>query len=332
MGKMVMNHENISMEEVIRTGREVLEIEIQELQSLKNRLNKSFFDAVRLMMECQGKVVVTGVGKSGAVARKIAATLSSTGTPALFLHAGEGLHGDLGVITENDVVICISKSGNSDEINAILPALKKMEVNIIGMTSNPNSVLAKYSTVVLDISVDKEACPINLAPTASTTVTMALGDALAVTLLKLRKFTPEDFAFFHPGGVLGKRLLVKVDDLMETGEKVGRVKIHQNMKDAVIEMASKRGICVVLDDDEKLVGVITTGDLNRLVQKTEQFFHIPVTDIMSRNPRVVHEGTLAYTAFKMMEEYRVIAMPVIDAETRVKGIIHLHDIMRAGIA
>lgn len=322
---------NLQEEKIINSGKRVIEIEIEELTKLKNRIDENFLSAVKLLMNCSGKVIVTGVGKSGVIARKLAATLSSTGTPALFLHAAEGLHGDLGAVSEKDVVICISKSGNSEEINNILPFLKRMGVPIVGMTANADSVLGKFSDIILDISVEKEACPNGLAPTASTTVTMALGDALAVALLEQKNFTRDDFAFLHPGGALGKRLLLKVDDLMEVGDKVGKVGLEATMKEAVLEMANKRGICAIVDKENYVKGVITTGDLNRLVKKTEHFFHIPVTEIMNPNPKVIHQGTLAYNAYKKMEEYRIIAMPVLDESNKLVGMIHLHDIMRAGI-
>lgn len=317
--------------QMISNGKEVIDIEISELNQLRNRLDENFVAAIKLILACSGKVIVTGVGKSGVIARKIAATLSSTGTPSLFLHAGEGLHGDLGAVSPNDCVICISKSGNSEEINNILPVIKKMGVPIIGFTANTDSYLGKYSDVVLDIRVSKEACPNDLAPTASTTVTLVLGDALAVAILKERNFTSEDFALLHPGGSLGKRLLVKVDDLMETGDKVAKISPDTVMKEAVLEMANKRGICAIVNENDVLLGVITTGDLNRLVKSTEHFFNIPVKDIMNTSPKAIVKGILAYNAYKKMEEFRVIAMPVIDDQQKVVGMIHLHDIMRAGI-
>ncbi|MCK5078199.1 MAG: CBS domain-containing protein, partial [Calditrichia bacterium] len=214
---------------------------------------------------------------------------------------------------------------------SLLPSLINMKIPIIGITGNPKSFLAKFSNITLDISVKKEACPNDLAPTASTTVTLALGDALAIALLKKRNFTRDDFAVLHPGGSLGKRLLYKVNDLFETGEKIGKVNYKVLMKKAVVEMANKRGICVILDNNETLVGVITTGDLNRLVQTTEHFFDIPVVDIMNKTPKKIISGTLAYTAFKKMEEFSIIALPVVDEKQHVVGIIHLHDLMKAGI-
>ncbi len=317
--------------DIIKYGQEVLDIELDELKKLSSRIDGNFVTAVRLMLECKGKVIISGVGKSGAIARKMAATFSSTGTPALFLHAAEGAHGDLGTISGNDVVICISKSGNSEEVNALLPPLKKLNVPIIGITGNKGSFLAKFSDVVLDISVSQEACPNDLAPTASTTLTMVLGDALAIALLKKRKFTKDDFAFLHPAGSLGKRLLYKVNDLMETGEKVGKIAINRLMKDAVVEMANKRGVCTIVDDENKLVGIITTGDLNRLVKSTEHFFNIPVKEVMNEHPKTVLTGTLAYSAYKKMEKFSVIVLPVVDSHNNVLGVVHLHDLMKAGI-
>jgi len=284
-----------------------------------------------LVLLCRGRVIITGLGKSGAIGRKLAATLASTGTASYFLHASEGIHGDLGIVHKDDVIICLSKSGNTEELNYLLPVFRKLNVPIISITSNPESVLAKHSRIVLNIGVKEEACPHDLAPTSSTTAMTVLGDALAIALLEKRGFSREDFAFLHPAGSLGKRLLLRVDDIMEKGEQIPMVTPAAKMKKAVLEMAAKRGICMVVDPDMHILGLMTTGDLNRLVERTERFFDIPVTEVMNRSPKIITNNTLAYTAYRKMEEYRIIAMPVIDDHKKLCGVIHLHDIMRAGI-
>jgi arabinose-5-phosphate isomerase len=309
----------------------VIDQEIEAIKILKNSMDENFEKAVELILLRQGRVIVTGLGKSGAIGRKLAATLASTGTASYFLHASEGIHGDLGIVHKDDVIICLSKSGNTDELNFLLPVFKKLNVPIISITSNLDSILAKHSTVILNLGVKEEACPHDLSPTSSTTAMTVLGDALAIALLEKRGFSAEDFAFLHPAGSLGKRLLLRVDDIMERGKNIPMVGIETRMQKAVLEMAEKRGICMVVDDNMHILGVMTTGDLNRLVEKTEQFFDIPVEEVMNRNPKIIHSHTLAYTAYRKMEEYRIIAMPVIDEKNKLCGVIHLHDIMRAGI-
>ncbi len=321
----------MSKVDVKAIARRVIEIEARAVQNLLQAIDDAFERAVEIIFHCKGRVIVTGLGKSGAIGRKMAATFASTGTASYFLHASEGLHGDLGVVSRDDVVVVLSKSGNTDELYHLIPLLKRLGVPIIAITANENSALAKHSDVVINIGVKEEACPHDLAPTSSTTAMLVIGDALAISLLEKRHFTREDFAFLHPAGTLGKRLLLKVDDLMETGERVGKVSPNATMKEAVLEMASKRGICAVVNANNQIQGVITTGDLNRLVERTEQFFHIPVTDVMNPTPKTIPRGTLAYTAYKKMEEYRIIAMPVVDEHNRIVGVIHLHDIMRAGV-
>ena len=317
--------------DLLEIARKVISIEVEAVEHLLEELDENFINAVEMIHDCKGRVIVTGLGKSGAVGRKVAATLASTGTASYFLHASEGIHGDLGIVNKEDVIICLSKSGNTDELFKLIPVFKRIGAKIIAITANPDSSLGKHSDIVLSIGKKEEACPYDLAPTSSTTAMIVLGDALAITLLKKRNFTEEDFSFLHPAGTLGKRLLLKVEDLMESGNRVPFVQEEEKMKQAVLEMASKRGICVIVKPDKKIVGVITTGDLNRLVERTEQFFHIPVTDVMNRSPKITSTGTLAYTVYKKMEQFRIIAMPVIDEEKKLVGIIHLHDIMRAGI-
>ncbi len=322
---------NQNRNNALETAYRVIDQEIEAIKKMRIALNGSFQEAVDLILSRQGRVIVTGLGKSGAIGRKVAATFASTGTAAYFLHASEGIHGDLGLVHKDDVVICLSKSGSTDELNYLLPVFTKLGVPIISITSNPLSVLAKHSDVVLDFDVREEACPHDLAPTSSTTAMVVLGDALAIALLERRHFSREDFAFLHPAGSLGRRLLLRVDDIMETGDQVPFVSPGATMKEAVLEMASKRGICMIVDSDKKILGILTTGDLNRLVERTEHFFHIPVTEVMTVTPKMIKSKTLAYTAYKKMEEFRIIAMPVVDDENKLVGIIHLHDIMRAGI-
>ena len=317
--------------ESLNIAKKVISIEMKAIERLKSNLSESFSQAVELIYQSQGRVIISGLGKSGAIARKIAATLASTGTPAYFLHAAEGLHGDIGMVHKNDVVIGISKSGNTPEVNQLLPVFKRLGVPVIAFTGNLNSRLAKNSDIVLDISVEEEACPNDLAPTASTTVSLVLGDALAVALLEKRNFTENDFAFLHPAGSLGKKLLWHVDDVMETGDRLGLLSENSTMKEATIEMANKRGICVVTDDANVLLGVLTTGDLNRLLTREELFFHIPVTDVMNRQPIVINSETLATYALSQMEKHQIMAMPVVDDQRKLLGIIHFHDILDAGV-
>lgn len=319
------------MEDSLEIAYHVINEEIKAITQLRTAINENFEKAVHLILSRPGRVIVTGLGKSGVIGRKLAATLASTGTASYFLHASEGLHGDLGIVHKDDVIICLSKSGNTDELNYLLPVFKRLKVPIISITSNLESVLAKHSSVVLNLGVKEEACPHDLSPTSSTTAMLVLGDALAIALLEKRNFSKEDFAFLHPAGSLGKRLLVHVDDIMEKGDRVPHVPLNSNMKEAVLEMAAKRGICMIVDEEMHILGVITTGDLNRLVERTEQFFDIPVSEVMTKKPKVIQTNTLAYTAYNKMEQYRIIAMPVINEEKKLCGVIHLHDIMRAGI-
>ncbi len=318
-------------DDIIRIGKKVIAIERKELAALEQRIDENFARAVRLILECKGRVIVTGMGKSGAIGRKISSTLASTGTASAFLHPAEGVHGDLGMVHKDDVIIAISKSGETSELIHLLPSFRRLDVPVIAMTSSKHSTLARYAKVWLDISVAEEACPNDLAPTASTTVTLAMGDALAVALLDARGFSPEDFALLHPGGSLGKKLLMRVADLMESGDNLPYCFPEDRMQKAIMEMAHKRGICPVVDHDFHLVGVITTGDLNRLIEKTEHIFNIPVTEVMNPKPKFIHQDDLATIAYKEMEKFRIIAMPVLDNREKLVGVIHLHDLMQEGI-
>lgn len=318
---------------IIEQAKKVLTIESDAVKSLIDRIDSSFVRAVDLLNSCQGRVVVTGMGKSGLIGKKIAATLASTGTPSMFLHPAEGSHGDLGMVTKGDVVVALSTSGETSEIIKIIPILKRLGVKIVAMTGNKASVLAQSSDIVLDVSVREEACPLGIAPTASTTSTLAMGDALAVALIHQKGFKKEDFAFFHPGGALGKRLLLTVSDIMHSGESLPRVETGTLMKDAVFEISSKRlGMTTVVDSEQNLKGVITDGDLRRGFEKWEsKFFNLKASDVMTKNPKTISYEHMAVQALNLMEEYSITGLVVVDKSDKVKGLVHLHDILKAGI-
>jgi arabinose-5-phosphate isomerase len=315
----------------IRVGKRVINIEAQAIALMEERLDESFSKAIDLIYNSKGRVIVTGLGKSGVIGRKITATLTSTGTASYFLHAAEGAHGDLGMVTRDDIVICISKSGETEELYDLLPVFRKLAIPIIALTGEKESTLGRAATVNLDVSVKEEACPHDLAPTTSTTVMLVMGDALAVALLEKRNFSKEDYAFFHPGGSLGKKLLMTVDDLMEKDDKLPSCRENENMRQATIEMSHKRGICPVVNEQFQVTGVITTGDLSRLIEREEKFFHLEIWKVMTKNPKVIESGTLASATLKKMEEYHVVAMPVVDKNNKLIGVVHLHDILDAGI-
>jgi len=316
----------------IAKGREVIRIEGQAVASLEERIGDSFADAVEIILKCQGRVIVTGVGKSGIISRKIVATMNSTGTPAVFLHPSDAVHGDLGMVRNGDVVICISKSGNTQELNSLLPMFQRLDVSIIGFTGNKSSALARVSDVVLDVSIGEEACPHDLAPTASTTATLALGDALAIALLDRRQFSREDFALYHPGGTLGRRLLLKVDEMMVTGERIPRVNPDVLLRDAITEMTSKRlGCTTVLGADGTLDGIITDGDLRRLLQNGTDVSNATAKTVMTKNPKTIRQGTLAVVALQEMESYNITQIVVVDEKHRPVGVLHIHDLVKAGI-
>ncbi|MBN2331995.1 MAG: KpsF/GutQ family sugar-phosphate isomerase [Deltaproteobacteria bacterium] len=315
-------------------GRQALAIESQAISTLQERLDGSFVDAVRILDSCKGKVVVTGVGKSGIICRKIAATLSSTGTPALFLHPTEGLHGDLGILSRNDVIIAISYSGNTEELVKIVPAIKRFGLPLISMTGNLQSELASNSDVVLNIQVSREACPLGLAPTASTTATLAMGDALASVLLVAKGFSEEDFALRHPGGTLGKRLLLRVQDVMHTGGKIPLVKEQTSMHETLLEITGKGlGITGVTTAAGRLIGVITDGDLRRTLERQDNLLSLLAADVMTRNPKRIFAHVLATQALRMMEEHSITSVFVVnrDDEDLPVGILHLHDLLQAGV-
>jgi arabinose-5-phosphate isomerase len=320
------------MDSSIERGKEVIRIETQALAALESRINGSFADAVELIYNCKGRVIVTGLGKSGLVARKIVATMNSTGTASVFLHPADAAHGDLGMVRKDDVAICISKSGDTEEIRQLLPMFRHIGMKIISMVGNTASTLAKQSDIVLDISVKEEACPHDLAPTASTTATLALGDALAIALLDKRNFTKEDFAMFHPGGNLGKRLLLRVEEMMVAGNDVPIVKQGVALTDAIVEITSKRfGATCVVDDSGRLFGIITDGDLRRLLQRTTDIRNLTALNVASKNPKTIRKDSLAAIALEEMEDFKITQLIVVDGEHRPVGMLHLHDLVKAGL-
>jgi arabinose-5-phosphate isomerase len=323
---------NVDHEKVLESARRVLRIEEASLEALRSRLGAEFGIAVELIKACNGRVVFAGMGKSGLVCRKIAATFASTGTPSLFLHPAEGGHGDLGMLARGDVLVAVSNSGETQELIRLLPAVKRLGVPIISMTGGATSTLAARADVVLDISVTEEACPLNLAPTASTTVTMALGDALAVALLEARGFTEDDFAFFHPIGALGRRLLT-VSEIMHVGDEIPRVALGTIMREALFEITSKQlGFTTVLDGDDRLLGIITDGDLRRSLENKSDPLSLTAGQVMTHSPKVIHADALAAKALQLMESNKIMSLVIVDSESRVVGVIHMHDMLKAGIA
>ncbi len=319
---------------LINIAKEVIRIEKEALDDIEKKLDESFEKACRMLLECKGKVVITGIGKSGIIGQKMAATFASTGTPAFFMHPSEGLHGDLGMLSKNDVVIAISNSGETDEIIRLIPIIKRMGNKLIVMTGRKRSALAKAGDVVLDIGVKKEACPLNLAPTASTTATLVMGDALAVALIKLRGFKEEDFAFRHPAGSLGKKLFLRVHDLMHVGDEMPLATEDTSMKDTIYVISSKKlGTTGVIDKDGNLIGIITDGDLRRAIEKYENIIAMKASEIMTKNPKYTLKDELAVKALQIMESYSITTLFVFEKEGSKKpiGIIHLHDILKAGV-
>lgn len=312
-------------------GRRVLALEAEAIRGVASRLGPAFGAAVRLVAEARGRLIISGVGKSGLIARKIAATFTSTGSPAAFLHPVDSLHGDLGIVGREDVAILVSKSGASDELFGLLGQLKRLGVRIVAITGDPDSVVARQADVVLDASVTEEACPETLAPTASTTAALALGDALAVTVLEVKGFRREDFAALHPAGALGRNLLLRVADVMVTGD-LPTLSPDRPMRECVVLLAEKRGTVAVVDKSGGLVGVVTAGDLTRLMERTDRFLDIPVGDVMTTTPKSTTAEELAGAAVQLMERHGIMALPVLDGGRRVVGMVHLHDLMKAGAA
>ena len=320
--------------EIIEAARRVVQIEADAVEALAARLDDRFARAVEMILACTGRVVVTGMGKSGLICQKMAATMASTGTPAIFLHPAEGVHGDLGMLMKGDVVIAVSNSGETEEITRILPIIKRMGLPLVAMAGNSVSTLARAGDVFLDISIKEEACPLQLAPTASTTVTLAMGDALAVALLLQRGFREEDFALFHPGGTLGKRLLLRVEDLMHVGDDVPTVTAGTPLKDALYEISSKKlGVTGVVDEQGDLLGVFTDGDLRRKIEQGIEVLNSPICELMGGKPKRILRTNLAAKALQRMEEYKITSLFVFesDEEQSPIGIIHLHDLLKAGV-
>ena len=317
--------------ELIEAARRVIRLEGEAVLQLEKRIGDDFGRAVEMLADLRGRVIVSGVGKSGIIARKLAATLTSTGSPAFFLHPVEGMHGDLGMVLREDLIILISKSGESDELRELFHVVKRLGVPIIGITGDAGSTLAKQSDVVLDIGVSEEACPHDLAPTSSTTATLAMGDALAVAVLLRKGFGPDDFAMLHPAGALGRKVLRVADVMVADSDKVPSLPRDATLREAMVEIAYKRGTVPVVDDAGHIIGVITAGDLTRFVDSKEEFFHRHVSEAMNHNPRTVSAETLAAEAAYQMERYSVMALPVRDDANRLVGIVHLHDLMRARV-
>ena len=320
---------------ILEKAKKVIRIEAEALLSLADAINGEFEKAVRLILASRGRVVVTGMGKSGLIGQKIASTMASTGTPAFFLHPAEGIHGDLGMIMKGDVVIAISNSGETEEVVRILPIIKRLGASLVAMTGNPSSNLAKAGDVFLDISVKEEACPLGLAPTASTTATLAMGDALSVALLMERGFNAEDFALFHPGGALGKKLILTVEDMMHSGEAIPLVSADTLMREALFVITSKGlGITGVTGVDGDLLGVITDGDLRRALEKGMDIINLPAANLMSMKPKRINRSELAAKALQQMEQFSITSLFVFedDSSSRPVGIVHLHDLLKAGLA
>lgn len=323
--------DNLDSQELISIGQRVLNAEAEAIQSLHPRLNEDFVAACRHMYKCTGRVVVTGMGKSGHIAGKIAATLASTGTPAFFVHPGEANHGDLGMIVDRDVVLAISNSGETGEVLTILPVIKRMAVPMIAMTGRPNSTLARAADVHIDVSVDREACPLDLAPTSSTTATLAMGDALAIALLETRKFTEEDFALSHPGGALGRRLLLRISDLMHTGNRIPRVELGSTLREALMEMTAKGlGLTTVMDGNN-FAGIFTDGDLRRTLDAPVDVHQKLIDDVMTRGGTTARPEMLASEALHIMETQKINALPVLNEQGQLVGVFNMHDLLRAGV-
>ncbi len=320
------------MRSVLDSARRVLDIEEKSLSAVGSRLGEEFVKAIQILSSCEGRVVFAGMGKSGLVCRKIAATFASTGTPALFVHPAEVGHGDLGMLMRGDILVAVTYSGETEEIVRLLPAVKRLGIPVICMTGVKGSRMAKRADVILDISVKEEACSLGLAPTASTTVTMALGDALAVALLELRGFTEEDFALFHPDGAIGRKLKI-VEDIMHSGEEIPVVTDSAKMKEALFEITSKKlGFTTVVDESRRLVGIITDGDLRRIMETEEDIFSLTAGHVMTTDPKTIEGSAMAARALQIMESRSITSLVIIGGDGTIEGVLHLHDILRAGIA
>ncbi len=316
----------------LKSGRQTIRLELEAVQELLNHLDQSFSQACELMFNCKGRVIVTGMGKSGHIGNKIAATLASTGTPAFFVHPGEASHGDLGMFTGDDVVLALSNSGETAEVITILPLIKRMGAPLISITANASSTLARSGDISLHIPVDREACPLGLAPTSSTTAQLVLGDALAIALLEARGFSSEDFAFSHPGGSLGRRLLLKVDDIMHTGEDIPLVQADTPVREALLEVTRKHlGMTAVTDDQQRLLGIFTDGDLRRTLDQGVDLATTLIRDVMTAGGTSVQPGILAAEALSLMQERKINALLVVDEQSRPVGALNMHDMLKAGV-
>ncbi|MBV6512730.1 MAG: Arabinose 5-phosphate isomerase KdsD [Ignavibacteriaceae bacterium] len=318
--------------QIIKRGKDVIRIESEQISRLLGSINEEFVKAAECIYACTGRVVMTGMGKSGLIARKIVATLNSTGTPAIYLHPADAFHGDLGMVRKEDVVILISKSGETEDLLHLIPLLKRLGIKLISMTGNESSKMAKEADINLFIDVTEEACPFDLAPTSSTTATLAMGDALSVVLLEMRGFTEQDFASLHPGGSLGKRLSLRLEEIMAKGDHVPVVSETTSLKDAIYEISSKRyGTTAVVDEKGRLSGIITDGDLRRLLEKTMEITHLQAKDIMNHSPKTITREILASRALQLMENYKITSLIVVDEEQKPEGIIHLHELVNLGL-
>lgn len=322
----------MSSEQIIAKGKEVIRIESQAVQNLDASINSDFVKTVQKIYESKGRVVFTGMGKSGIIARKIVATLNSTGTAAIFMHPTDALHGDLGMVRKDDIVILISKSGNTEELLTLVPMFKRMGVTLIGMLGNDNSKIGRFCDLILNVAVKEEACPHDLAPTASTTASLVMGDALAVALLEIRGFTAEDFALLHPGGSLGKRLSLKISEIMINGTDIPVVEEKAFIKDAILEITSKRlGMTCVVNDKGMLSGIITDGDLRRLLERSMEIKDLTASEVMTKNPKTISKEFLASFALQQMENFNITSLIVVDGDSKPEGIVHLHDLVKLGL-
>ncbi len=320
------------LDKICDLGRAVIETEALTISRLASRIDHKFAYACQHLLDCEGRIIVMGMGKSGHIGKKIAATFASTGSPAFFVHPGEAKHGDFGMITRKDVILALSNSGETEEILSILPFIKRLNIPLITVTGKPFSTLAQAATINLDISVEKEACPLGLAPTASTTATLVMGDALAISLLEKRGFTAEDFALSHPGGSLGRRLLLRIDDIMRVGDAIPKVEFNSLLKTALVEITHKKlGMTTVIDQQGKLLGIFTDGDVRRAFDNNADVHKTVINDIMTKNPKVIRPGTLAAEALNIMETHKITALIVTTEDTTPIGVVHLHDLLRAGV-
>ncbi len=320
------------IERIKELGRAVIVTEAQAIRNLESRIDDVFVKACQYLIECKGRIIVMGMGKSGHIGKKIAATFASTGSPAFFIHPAEAKHGDFGMITASDALLVISNSGETEEVITILPFIKRLGIPLISFTGKTTSTLALAATINIDVSVEKEACPLGLAPTSSTTAALVMGDALAISLLEKRGFTAEDFALSHPGGSLGRRLLLKVDDIMHTGNAIPKVDFDATLKTALMEMTHKKlGMTTIMTNENELAGIFTDGDVRRAFDKNADIHKTNVHEIMTRNPKSIRPGTLAAEALHIMESYKITTLVVMNDDNKPLGVVHMHDILRAGV-